>query len=98
MGHHRWTIPQINTIPTGVQGVSVVVTVIATSLCMIYPVWIILTINQAITLFAIIALLVWNIPMAFKCESRHFWLTDHVLIQDLVLAYYLLGFTAVSFF
>lgn len=32
-----YTIPQVNTIPTGAQGVSVVGTIIATNLCMVYP-------------------------------------------------------------
>ncbi|CZR54607.1 related to transporter protein [Phialocephala subalpina] len=62
-GHHHWTIPQINTIPTGVQGVSVIVTIICTSLCMLYPVWIVMTFVEAVLLFAIIVLLVWNVPM-----------------------------------
>jgi hypothetical protein len=67
-GHHHWTIPQINTIPTGAQGVSVVVTILATSLCMVYPLWAVFTGIQAVTMFAIIVLLVWNVPMGLHCR------------------------------
>jgi hypothetical protein len=45
-GIHKWSVPQINTIPTGVQRVSVIVTIMITSLCMIYPLWIMMTVVQ----------------------------------------------------
>ncbi|KAF2007167.1 MFS general substrate transporter [Amniculicola lignicola CBS 123094] len=60
-----YSIPQINTIPTGAQGVSVITALLATSLCMIYPLWAIFSIVEAIYISANIALLVWNIPHAF---------------------------------
>ncbi|KAL3422775.1 vitamin H transporter [Phlyctema vagabunda] len=61
-----WTIPQINTIPTGVSAVSVVFTIVLTSLCMLYPIALIISINQGILLFACICLLVWEIPIGLK--------------------------------
>jgi hypothetical protein len=36
-----YTIPQFNAIPTGAQGVYVVVALLATNLCMGYPSWVI---------------------------------------------------------
>lgn len=64
-----YTIPQINTIPTGAQGVSVFAALLATSLCMIYPLWSIFSIVQAIYMFANIILLVWVVPkgLHFAC-------------------------------
>lgn len=70
-GHHPWTVPQINTIPTGVQGVSVVVTILATSLCMVYPLWTVMTVVHGCTLFAIVVLLVWNVPIGLHCKLSH---------------------------
>ena len=71
--HHTYSIPQINTIPTGAQGVSVIAAILATSLCMIYPLWSIFTIVQVIFLFANICLLVWRIPIGLhcKCQALH---------------------------
>jgi hypothetical protein len=63
-----YTIPQINTIPTGAQGVSVFAALLATSLCMVYPLWSILSIVQTIYIVANISLLVWNIPKGWHCE------------------------------
>ncbi|KAI8935149.1 hypothetical protein NX059_007742 [Plenodomus lindquistii] len=60
-----YTIPQINEIPTGAQGVSVFAAVLATSLCMVYPLWSIFSIVQAIYVVANISLLVWNIPKGY---------------------------------
>jgi len=68
--HGTYTIPQINTIPTGASGVSVVATVIACSLCMVYPTWLIFNIVEAICMFANICLMVWTIPVSLKCKSR----------------------------
>jgi hypothetical protein len=64
-----YSVPQINTIPTGAQGVSVIAALLATSLCMIYPLWAIFTIIQVIFLFANICLLVWFIPTGLHCKS-----------------------------
>ncbi|RDW66824.1 hypothetical protein BP5796_09573 [Coleophoma crateriformis] len=61
-----WTVPQINTIPTGVSAVSIVSTVLLTSLCMLYPIGWIITINQWILIFATICMLIWNIPTGLK--------------------------------
>lgn len=63
-----YTVPQINTIPTGAQGVSVVAALLATSLCMIYPLWSIFSIVQTIFIIANILLLVWNIPKGLHCK------------------------------
>lgn len=63
-----YSIPEINTIPTGAQGVSVVAAVLATSLCMVYPIWVIFSVVEAIFLFAGIVLLVWNVPVGLHCK------------------------------
>ncbi|KAH7384550.1 major facilitator superfamily domain-containing protein [Pyrenochaeta sp. MPI-SDFR-AT-0127] len=60
-----YTIPQINTIPTGAQGVSIFTALLATSLCMVYPLWSILSIVQTIYIVANISLLIWNIPKGY---------------------------------
>jgi hypothetical protein len=64
----NYSVPQINTIPTGAQGVSVVTAVVATSLCMVYPLWSIFSIVQSIYMFALVCLLIWNIPVGLHCE------------------------------
>ncbi|KAK2753412.1 hypothetical protein FQN55_003541 [Onygenales sp. PD_40] len=61
--HGTYTVPQINTIPTGVQGVSIVVGVLATSLCMIYPIWAVFSVATGILLFSNVCLLIWDIPV-----------------------------------
>jgi hypothetical protein len=68
-GHH-YSVAQINTIPTGVSAVSIVSAFVATSLCMVYPLWAIFSINQFVTAFAVIVLIVWNVPVELHCESR----------------------------
>ncbi|KAH7114272.1 major facilitator superfamily domain-containing protein [Dendryphion nanum] len=64
-----YSITQINTIPTGAQGVSVITALLATSLCMVYPLWSIFTIVQTIYMTANVLLLVWVIPkgLHFAC-------------------------------
>ncbi|KAM0334981.1 hypothetical protein ACHAQA_000015 [Verticillium albo-atrum] len=61
-----YTVPQINTIPTGAQGVSVVGTILATSLCMVYPTWIIFNIVMSMVMFANVCMMVWFIPHDLK--------------------------------
>lgn len=68
--HGTYTVPQINTIPTGAQGVSVVTAVLATSLCMVYPTWAVFTAVQCLFLFANILLMVWYIPDGLKCRFK----------------------------
>lgn len=55
--YDTYTVPEINTIPTGAQGVSVVATIIATNLCMVYPTWIIYQIIMVIFVFANICMM-----------------------------------------
>lgn len=64
-----YSIPQINTLPTAAQAVSVVTALLATSLCMVYPLWSIFSIVQTIYMFANVCLLVWVIPkgLHFAC-------------------------------
>ncbi|KAJ2904062.1 Pantothenate transporter liz1-like protein 8 [Zalerion maritima] len=69
--HGTYTVPQINTIPTGAQGVSVVAAILATSLCMVYPVWIIYLVVQAIFLFADIIQIVWDVPVPLHFLSYY---------------------------
>ncbi|KAF2018812.1 MFS general substrate transporter [Aaosphaeria arxii CBS 175.79] len=69
-----YSIPQINTIPTGAQGVSVITALLATSLCMIYPLWAIFSIVQTIYMIANILLLVWVIPKGLHCKVACYYL------------------------
>ncbi|KAN0091676.1 MFS general substrate transporter [Hyaloscypha variabilis] len=62
--HHHWTVPQINTYPTGISAVSAVALLLCTSLCMVYPIWIIVIAVQCITMFSIIVMLVWKVPLS----------------------------------
>jgi hypothetical protein len=61
-----FTVEEINQIPTGAQGVSVVVTLFATNLCMVYPTWVIWQVIMAVFLFANICMMVWDIPFGLK--------------------------------
>ncbi|KAF5487717.1 Pantothenate transporter liz1 [Colletotrichum siamense] len=58
-----WTVAQINTIPTGVQAIAIVAGVLATSLCMIYPIWCVMCVVAAVLFFANLCLLIWDIPL-----------------------------------
>ena len=90
-----YTVPQINTIPTGAQGVSVFAALLATSLCMVYPLWSIFSIVQTIYIIANISLLIWNIPKGYHCKLFGFkyHIPYHANI-DAVACYYLLGVSA----
>ncbi|KAF2635400.1 pantothenate transporter liz1 [Massarina eburnea CBS 473.64] len=66
-----YSIPQVNTIPTGAQGVSVFAALLATSLCMIYPLWTIFSVVQVIYMFANVCLLVWVIPKGLHFASYY---------------------------
>ena len=88
-----YSIPQINEIPTGAQGVSVVAALLATSLCMIYPLWFIFLIVQVIYMFANICLLIWSIPKVLHCKYGIF-LGSKVTDDLPVTSFYLLGVSA----
>ncbi|PGH17459.1 hypothetical protein AJ79_01059 [Helicocarpus griseus UAMH5409] len=66
-----YTVAEINTIPTGAQGVSVVAAILATSLCMVYPIWAIFTLVHVIFVFAIIVLMVWFVPVGLHFTSYY---------------------------
>ncbi|ORY68582.1 vitamin H transporter [Pseudomassariella vexata] len=66
-----YSVPQINTIPTGAQGVSVIAAVLATGLCITYPTWIVFLMVQAVFLFANIVLLVWNVPVGLHFAAYY---------------------------
>jgi hypothetical protein len=66
--HKTYSIAQINNLPTGAQAVSIVAGILATSLCMVYPIWVIFTIVVAIFLFGLIVLLIWYVPLALHCK------------------------------
>ncbi|CAG8950421.1 hypothetical protein HYFRA_00006915 [Hymenoscyphus fraxineus] len=70
--HGTYSIPQINTIPTGVQGVAVVSAILATSLVMIYPMWFIFSIVAGILFICNALLLAWEIPVAAKFCAYYF--------------------------
>jgi hypothetical protein len=89
-----YTVPQINTIPTGAQGVSVFAALLATSLCMVYPLWSIFSIVQTIYIVANISLLVWNIPKGWHCEYLQHQLSLTKADNITVACYYLLGVSA----
>lgn len=88
-----WTIEQINIIPTGVQGVSIVFGILATSLVMIYPMWAVMSVVATVLLFANVCLLVWDIPVGLHCK---FPVTAVEAKTDFsqVTAYYMLGLTS----
>jgi hypothetical protein len=67
--HGTYTIPQVNIYPTGVQGVAIVTGILATSFCMVYPLWAVMTVVATCLLFANTCLLVWDIPLGlhFTC-------------------------------
>ncbi|OCT50355.1 putative transporter SEO1 [Cladophialophora carrionii] len=69
--HGTYTVAQINIIPTGVQAVAVVSAILATSLCMIYPIWVIFSGVSAILLFCNICLLVWDIPLGLHFTAYY---------------------------
>ncbi|KAH8678939.1 major facilitator superfamily domain-containing protein [Tricladium varicosporioides] len=70
--HGTYSVAQYNTIPTGVQGVSIISAILATSLCMIYPLWLILSIVSSILLFSNVVLLVWNVPKDLHFVAYYF--------------------------
>ncbi|KAH8588605.1 vitamin H transporter [Bisporella sp. PMI_857] len=61
--HGTYTVAQINVYPTGVQAVAVVTGILATSLCMIYPLWAIFSVVAGVLLFCNVVLLIWDIPL-----------------------------------
>ncbi|KAI1846640.1 hypothetical protein JX266_007213 [Neoarthrinium moseri] len=67
--HGTYTIPQVNIYPTGVQGVAIITGILSTSLCMIYPLWAIMSVVAACLLFSNVCLLIWDIPLGlhFTC-------------------------------
>ena len=69
--HGTYTIPQINTIPTGVQGVAIVTGILSTSLCMVYPIWTTFTAASAVLLFCNVVLLVWDIPVGLHFTAYY---------------------------
>lgn len=94
-----WTVAQINTIPTGVQAIAIVAGVLATSLCMIYPIWCVMCVVAAVLFFANLCLLIWDIPIGLHCESQPLIHQIIKLRTDLSLSfkvavYYMLGLTS----
>lgn len=66
-----YTVAQINVIPTGVQAIAIVSGILATSLCMIYPIWCVMCFVAGVLFFANVCLLIWDIPTGLHCK---FWL------------------------
>ena len=69
--HGTWTVSEINMIPTGVQCVSIVVGILATSLVMVYPFWAVMSVVAAVLLFANLCLLAWDIPIGLHCQCSY---------------------------
>ncbi len=53
------------------KGVAVVSGILATSLCMIYPIWAVFGVATTTLLFCNICLLVWEIPIGLHCKFVH---------------------------
>lgn len=68
--HGTYTVEQINMIPTGVQAVSIVAGIAATSLIMVYPFWAVLSTVAGVLFFSNVCLLVWDIPTGLKCKFQ----------------------------
>ncbi|KAK1145244.1 hypothetical protein N8T08_004397 [Aspergillus melleus] len=66
-----WTVSEINMIPTGVQCVSIVVGILATSLVMVYPFWAVMSVVAAVLLFANLCLLAWDIPVGLHFTAYY---------------------------
>jgi hypothetical protein len=95
--HGTYSVAQYNTIPTGVQGVAIVSAILATSLCMIYPLWSILSIVCSILLFSNVVLLVYHVPKDLHCMINLKSRPLPVLSANsatIVVAYYFLGLTS----
>ncbi|KAM0331310.1 hypothetical protein ACHAQA_002980 [Verticillium albo-atrum] len=60
--HGTWTVEEINIIPTGVQAVAITSGILATSLCMVYPIWVVISAVASVLFFANACLLAWDIP------------------------------------
>ncbi|KAM0275865.1 hypothetical protein ACHAQH_007337 [Verticillium albo-atrum] len=60
--YSTWTIAEINIIPTGVQAVAITAGILATSLCMVYPIWVVISVVASVLFFANACLLAWDIP------------------------------------
>ena len=66
--HKTYSLEQVTNLPTGAQAVSIVAGILATSLCMIYPIWLIFTIVAIIFLFGLVVLLIWHVSLALHCK------------------------------
>lgn len=58
-----YTVEQINVIPTGVQAPAIVSGILAANLCMVYPLWAVLSAVVGVLLFSNVCLLVWDVPL-----------------------------------
>lgn len=70
--HGTYTVAQINIYPTGVQAVAIVTGILSTSLCMIYPLWIIFSVVASFLLFSNVCLFIWNIPLGLHFTCYYF--------------------------
>jgi hypothetical protein len=86
--YNTWTVAQINVIPTGVQGVAIVSGILATSLCMIYPIWAVIIPVATVLTTANVLLLVWEIPVGLHCKSQSIGALGsfHRAVADMVLS------------
>ena len=90
-----FTVSQINMIPTGVQAVSIVAGIAATSMVMVYPFWAVLSVVAGVLLFANLCLVAWDIPTGLHCKrSNRIEIEGILLTAVIVAAYYMLGFTS----
>ncbi|KAH8924695.1 putative pantothenate transporter [Atractiella rhizophila] len=62
----RFTVPQVNNIPSATYGLSALSSWLGTSLATIYPPILIWTVVESIELFSFICLLIWHIPIGLK--------------------------------
>jgi uncharacterized membrane protein len=61
-----YSVTQINQLPTGVNGVQIISSLVGTALAAVYPAYTIVTATTVFALFGTIVMTIWNVPTAVK--------------------------------
>ncbi|KAH6680064.1 putative pantothenate transporter [Plectosphaerella plurivora] len=61
-----YSVTQINQLPTGVNGVQIISSLVGTALAAVYPAYTIVTATTVFALFGTIVMTIWNVPIAVK--------------------------------
>ncbi|KAF2085148.1 MFS general substrate transporter [Saccharata proteae CBS 121410] len=88
-----YSVPQVNKLPTGVNGITVLSSWLGTTLAAIYPSWIIYSISMTTCIFSGICMTIWNIPRTLKfvawyalglqgCASPILYSTVNTILKD----------------